>query len=45
MSALNSLSQFGNLDLASHQSVTAAMNALAASSNQNKDYMSPGLLK
>uniref|UniRef100_W4VRC8 Putative toutatis n=1 Tax=Corethrella appendiculata TaxID=1370023 RepID=W4VRC8_9DIPT len=43
MNALNSLTQFGNLDL-SQQNVTATMNALAASSAKAKDYMSSGIL-
>lgn len=45
MNALNTLSQFGNLDLSSPQNVTATMNALAASSAKAKDYMSSGILK
>ena len=45
MNALNTLSQFGNLDLATQQNVTATMNALAASSAKAKDYMSSGILK
>lgn len=46
ISALNSLSQLGNLgNLTSQQSVTAAMNALAASSTKAKDYMSSGILR
>ncbi|EAT46809.1 AAEL002037-PA [Aedes aegypti] len=44
MNALNTLSQFGNLDLATQQNVTATMNALAASSAKAKDYMSSGIL-
>lgn len=42
--ALNSLSQLGNVNLTSQQSVTAAMNALAASSSKVKDYMESGIL-
>ncbi|XP_058819752.1 uncharacterized protein LOC131682355 isoform X3 [Topomyia yanbarensis] len=44
MNALNTLSQFGNLDLSTQQNVTATMNALAASSAKAKDYMSSGIL-
>ncbi|XP_055641579.1 uncharacterized protein LOC129778600 isoform X3 [Toxorhynchites rutilus septentrionalis] len=44
MNALNTLSQFGNLDLSTQQNVTATMNALAASSTKAKDYMSSGIL-
>ncbi|XP_063700071.1 bromodomain adjacent to zinc finger domain protein 2B [Culicoides brevitarsis] len=44
INALNSLSQLGNLNLTSQQSVTAAMNALAASSTKAKEYVSSGIL-
>lgn len=45
VNALNSLSQLGNLNLTSQQSVTAAMNALAASSTKAKEYVSSGILR
>jgi hypothetical protein len=45
MNALNQLSQFGNLDLATQQNMQATMNALAASSAKAKDYMNSGILK